>query len=53
MPLARNWQLTKGRLEVVLRATQGNRNNILYNCPVLKLGPYTQYIVYIIYSSYY
>jgi len=30
MPLVRDWQPSKGRLEVVLRATQGVRNNIPY-----------------------
>jgi len=30
MALVRNRRLSKGRLEVVLRATQGDRNNIPY-----------------------
>jgi len=33
MPPARNQRLSKGRLEVILRATQGNRNNIPYIAP--------------------
>jgi len=30
MPPARDWRLSKGRPEVILRATQGNCNNIPY-----------------------
>jgi len=40
VPLAHNWRLSKGRLGVVLRATQGVRNNIPYIAPpLLTVGP--------------
>jgi len=40
VPLARDRRLSKGRLKVVLRATQGNRNNIPYIAPpFLAVGP--------------
>jgi len=34
VPLARDWRLSKGRLEVALKATQNNCNNIPYIAPL-------------------
>jgi len=40
VPLVRNWRPSKGRPEVVLKATQGVRNNIPYIAPpLLAVGP--------------
>ena len=36
MPLARDWRLSEGRPEVVLRAIWGNRNNIPYTFIIIK-----------------
>ena len=38
MPPARNQRPFKGRLEVVLRATQGNRNNIPYSVTKIRFS---------------
>jgi len=35
VPLARDWRPFKGRPEVILKATQGIRNNIPYIAPPL------------------
>jgi len=40
VPPARDWRPSEGRLEVVLKATQGVRNNIPYITPPLFIvGP--------------
>jgi len=46
VPLARNRRPSKGRLEVVLRATQGDRNNIPYRGIAAYIVFYTYYIIY-------
>ena len=45
VPPARDRRLSKGRLEVVLRATQGVRNNIPYIAPpFLRSAPNRHYL---------
>jgi len=38
VPSARDWRPSKGRLEVVLRATRGDCNNIPYIAPPPSCG---------------